>query len=652
MKRITTIIATSLLLAATAVPAGARSHAAYDGSRIFWDLNSLKIAFPSGIYSRLIQLQDGRLMAAAEGGGGIMVSYSSDNGSTWSASELIVRAGDRVPLAVPDLIQLTDGTIIVGYNPRPSSPYSEDRRFGIRAMRSTDNGATWSSPIFIYDASWTYEDGCWEPSFLELPSGELQCYFANEGPFTTSSEQEISVSRSFDGGLTWSEPDRVSYRAGSRDGMPVPILTDNDDIAVIVEDNGQPGYSGFRATVVRSSLADNWSEWVDGSSSKRNMIFANAEDKTDMSAAPYLRKLKTGETIASWQGMKGRTSELDMFVAVGDVDARNFKATTQPFTLDQSTHSLWNSVAVVDDGSVFAVGSHGTSSGGTEVKVIKGYPMTGFTANYGTPTIDGAFTNETWTKKNAQQVFMGQITRNRATMDFLYDRDNLYFFARVIDRTIFTDKVDNDGIFLYFDTKNVCDTYPQEGMFKLFLNVNGEVEFWSGNSNKWVSGDTPDGLQFVVKTKSSYYDMEVAIPWKSMGYDAAPMDNDMRCNIEVRDRRDGSIVTDAISETDARQSWTWPEFHLTYDDRASVGNVMADQLSATVTAKVSGRKLHLTSTALMNQVSVFAASGQQLHKERPLASEATIDMGGFVGVAVAEVKMADGSQQRIKFIVK
>ena len=43
----------------------------YSGSRIFWDTDSELTLFPSGNYARIIQLQDGRIMAAAESGGGI-----------------------------------------------------------------------------------------------------------------------------------------------------------------------------------------------------------------------------------------------------------------------------------------------------------------------------------------------------------------------------------------------------------------------------------------------------------------------------------------------------------------------------------------------------------------------------------------------------
>ena len=190
----------------------------YKGSRIFWDMSSKTTIFPSGTYSRMIQLQDGRLLAVAEGGG-VKISFSQDKGKSWSGARVIEENPDKMNYAVPDLIQLSDGTILVGFNPRPQEPYSEDRKFGIRVLRSTDNGETWSEPIFVFDAQNSFGDGCWEPAFLELPSGEVQCYFANENDYTTSNDQCISMCRSYDKGETWSEPVKVSYRAGARDGM-------------------------------------------------------------------------------------------------------------------------------------------------------------------------------------------------------------------------------------------------------------------------------------------------------------------------------------------------------------------------------------------------------------------------------------------------
>ena len=146
--------------------------ARYSGSRIFWDSRTPVTIFDGGGYGRLIELQDGRLMACCESGG-IKVSFSTNKGQTWTTPKLIAPNSNNTPNCVPDLIQLSDGTIIVGYNPRPSTPYTEDRHFGIRVRRSTNGGRTWSDEIFVYDADYTFENGCWEPSFLELPSGEL-----------------------------------------------------------------------------------------------------------------------------------------------------------------------------------------------------------------------------------------------------------------------------------------------------------------------------------------------------------------------------------------------------------------------------------------------------------------------------------------------
>ena len=144
-----------LLLASLCINASAGTMARYDGTRIFWDSRSPVTVFNGGGYARLIELQDGRLLACCESGG-IKISFSSNKGQTWTSPKLIAPNSNNTPNCVPDLIQLADGTIVVGYNPRPSQPYTEDRRFGIRVRRSTDNGKTWSDEIFVYDADYTF----------------------------------------------------------------------------------------------------------------------------------------------------------------------------------------------------------------------------------------------------------------------------------------------------------------------------------------------------------------------------------------------------------------------------------------------------------------------------------------------------------------
>ncbi len=616
----------------------------YQGSRIFWDKNSRQTLFSEGNYARIIELQDGRLLAVAERAG-VTVSYSSNKGETWSGAERILAQASGYGYAVPDLIQLSDGTIIIGYNPRPNAPYSEDRKFAIRCMRSEDNGVSWSAEIPIYTAQHTFNDGCWEPSFLELPSGEVQCYFANEGEYTSSGEQCISMCRSFDKGKTWSEPVKVSFRAGSRDGMPVPILLkDKSEIVVIIEDNGWPGRGNFAATTVRTTLEDNWnSGYVAANSANRSMIFETTPAVGIISAAPYICVLPSGETVASYQGNENRGSNdleyFDMFVEVGDDRARNFKAKSRPFALEKGKKSIWNSVAVVDTGVVIAVGSHGEPHGVNHIEIIKGYPKTCFVANYGTPVMDGTFKNDDYTYKNARQVLMGNETGNQTNADFLYDADNLYFTARVMDRTIIDNKIDNDGIYLSLDCKNACDTYPQDGMFRFFFDVNGTFTLQYGNDGKWVdaSEEMKAQVEYCLVKKSFYYDVEVAIPWRMLGFDK-PVTSMMRTNIEIVSRTESDIAYEIIPETLSRQSWTWMEFYL--NGAEAVADVKKDARKVKTT--VSQGVLNVKCSQPIESLTLTSFAGMTMYTATDCGKDCTIALP-LRGGGILQVRLTDGS---------
>lgn len=547
-------------IAATALQSYAVYHAPYDYPRVYWDINSTQTIFPAGNYARLITLQDGRLIAVAEAynPNGIKVCYSSDNGETWTQPEMIAPNPDKVNNCVPDVVQLSDGTIVVGYNPRPREPYSEERRFGIRCVRSTDNGKTWSDPIFIYDASHLFIDGSWEPSFLEMPDGELHCYFANEGPYTTNGDQEISLCRSFDGGQTWGLAEKVMYRQGHRDGMPSAIITVNNEIVVIVEDNGHQGYSGFRATTGRCSVEQNWHECpVLGASSRRHMIFALDKDKVGLSAAPYLRRMRNDYTLASWQGDNPDSGQIDMFTAVGDKDAKNFRQVVMPFHRTNGA-TMWNSVNVGFDDRVFALGSSGN------IQLMRGRVVDHVEAAYGTPEINGSFTGEEWTFKKAAQLIFGQASRMRSTHDFLYDDNYLYYIGYITDNHQMTEGIDKDGVFLSLDMDNEPSLYLDGNQFRFFFNISGDIEFYNvGTRNRWTKvAEVPDGVKSVVKRGTTYYLVEVAIPWKALGVEKPDTEKALRLNLQVNDIAPRGLRNDGIPEAEIKQPWTWAEFRL------------------------------------------------------------------------------------------
>ena len=81
-------IAITLLSLASYATLGAAPTEPYDFSRLLWDVNSQTVLFESGNYSRIIELQDGRLMAVAETYGspsGVRVSFSPNFGSSWTS---------------------------------------------------------------------------------------------------------------------------------------------------------------------------------------------------------------------------------------------------------------------------------------------------------------------------------------------------------------------------------------------------------------------------------------------------------------------------------------------------------------------------------------------------------------------------------------
>lgn len=532
----------------------------YSGSRIFWDTATRTTVFTGGGYARIIELQDGRLMAVCEGGG-IKIAFSQNKGTTWSSATRIVNNPSGINEAVPDLIQLSDGTIIVAYNPRPNAPYSEERKFGIRCKRSTDNGKTWSDEIFVNDASHTFTDGCWEPSMLELPSGELQLYFADEGPYTMNNDQQISLCRSFDGGLSWSAPQKICYRAGFRDGMPVPVLLkDQQEIVVIIEDNGW-GYGDFFPTTVRTTLENNWNNyWVNANDVNREKTLNLNYCPLATGGAPYLRVLPWGETVMSHQSPYDHNGKIQMRVAVGNEQARDFKAVSVPFSIGENEEGLWNSLAVIDTGVVVAV-----SGIAGNIEMIKGYPVRQLLAPYGKPAIDGKISpNEGYKTRTATQILLGTQTGTRVAADMAYDLDSLYFVARVSDRTLVTTGANADCLTLLIDAGEKTESAPQQGCYKLMIRPDGTFfRMQVGKDSSWKTADKSlMPLRTAASNTSSYYMVEIAIPWSALGLDETPVNHRLAFALECADNRSGKVYTETIPDAKQMKPYTWMPLQL------------------------------------------------------------------------------------------
>ena len=578
----------------------------YVGSRIFWDSRSPIVVFNGGGYARIMELQDGRLMACCEWSG-IRISFSSNKGQTWKEPTTIVTNTNNVPNCVPDMIQLRDGTIIVAYNPRPSTPYTDDRRFSIRLKRSTDNGRTWSKEIVVYDGGSTFETGCWEPCLLELPSGELQLYFADESPYDKNADQQISICRSFDKGLTWSAPACVSYRAGYRDGMPVPVLlSDSTTIAVAIEDNGW-GYNDFVPTIVRTTLSRNWNSFVPASSTYRTKAIDYKYCPVATGGAPYLRVLPNGETVLSHQSPYDHSGKPDMYVYVGNSSARNFKAMSSPFPVPQDQQALWNSLAVIDTGVVVAVSGY---SGG--IKMVKGYPKHQLEVPYGHPAVDGTRTiSEGYFSSKAEQILMGSETETYTYADLAYDEDSLYVICRVYDKKLVYSGEHADIVSIGIETESAPYTTPQLTSFRYDISPDATFHLYRGTGAAWeVQEKSSSHLAF--RRTSSVYTFEMAVPWSELGQENAPLGNAMTFNIQVTNGDGTSHVVECIADTKPNGPYTWMPLHFHANDHElPLFQIQADE-SASLQLVGSKGDYQLCATEEVCSLQLFDIHGRSL----------------------------------------
>lgn len=321
---------------------------------IRWD-DSTRHFVTDGVYARIKPVGE-KFALVYSAGPAAYIRWSDDECKSWSEPQKVAQAAGY-NYTNCEILELSNGTLLYMWNARPHD--GSGLPYKIMTATSADKGETWHEQT-IYTASTEGSDGCWEPVAIELPDGKVQLYFANEFPYKSSNEQEITMMTSHDSGATWSKPQTISMRQGSRDGMPVPIyLPHSKEIAVAIEDNGLRGL--FKPVIVRS--AKRWSEGaITGDSPQREEALATEWQLHDTiyAGAPYLIQLGKKHTILSIQSTEGRKGRdhryANMQVYVGDKDARNFRNRTTPMPqILANGNALWNSICAIDSKRVIAV---------------------------------------------------------------------------------------------------------------------------------------------------------------------------------------------------------------------------------------------------------------------------------------------------------
>jgi hypothetical protein len=192
----------------------------------------------------VVRLADGRLLAAYREGAGhvspegrICVVESADGGHTWGRPWVAVDGpyDDRDP----KLARLADGTVLLSYFVIDWSTRPRHTTWGPYVRRSTDGGRTWSEPVAVGTAmagrdqrgvlDWAASHG----AAAELPGGDLLLPLYGKPP--DHAWQRATVVRSTDGGRTWPAEGEALVAAADGVHFQEPTLTvlDGQVVALI-----------------------------------------------------------------------------------------------------------------------------------------------------------------------------------------------------------------------------------------------------------------------------------------------------------------------------------------------------------------------------------------------------------------------------------
>ena len=548
-----------LLFAAAALTAcGTREPGIDRGAvRIAWDgttyqemtstpvCNAPYTEEPNLYYPRAKHLADGSILLTFENdhfGWDIYARKSFDGGKTWTDATLIRHSypeestvgTDKRVFVNPEFIQLASGRILLAWQWRYNKGYNDlpntNQNCGVELVYSDDSGETWSEPREVYRGR------CWEPAFLELPSGEIHMYITDSqeikdgGSFACT-----SILRSFDGGQTWQgkelalntdvEPiSRTRWNGRGMDGMATAVLLDdNKGIVVPLETwSGRDVYD-ISPIIVRTSMEDNWH--FDGAAIRAEGGPAYPAKKLvnkDLKAyGPYSCKLNTGEMVILTNGR--HKTESGIFVLVGDREGDNFKYITRPFT-----KGYWGSIDQINDNELIAavtvrssskpMGAAGDYTGNItqrgKLLLIKGW------INRPRTIARGDIAPQPIKDFNPEGLWMlGKNYPSRIYADFGYTADSLQFISYVFDKNIASFSPENS------DAAQAIISRGKKGTYKLTVNAAGDYTVYKAENFSWcplaweygkastcVEGTLNDG-----EDEDLGYSAKMCVPWSLIG---------------------------------------------------------------------------------------------------------------------------------------
>lgn len=256
---------------------------------------------------------------ASDGHGPSYLARSTDGGGAWEPARPIYDPGPHNQTLNNQIVVARDASATVrayDFFTEFDTAANGTQSAHLALIRSADGGVTWSGPIPVaaIDAIGTYDpqnparrlrDGANLGSFAAGPGGELVAVW-QDARFSGGLRDGIALSRSIDGGLTWSTPVEINAVAATQALLPAVTVRSDGTIGVLYydmrNDTADPSTLLVDAWFTTSQDGVHWTE-------------THAAGPFDFDAAPVA---EGGLFIGDYQGVASVPGDFAPFYALAN----------------------------------------------------------------------------------------------------------------------------------------------------------------------------------------------------------------------------------------------------------------------------------------------------------------------------------------------
>ncbi|MBQ2733399.1 MAG: exo-alpha-sialidase [Clostridia bacterium] len=511
-------------------------------------------------YPRVKQMSNGKFILFYQNGNhGPDIYYClSDDGFEYGDPQLLFKGTADKLYSTCDALVLKNGDVLAIASYRLATNYLRyPMQSGIVIKRSTDNGATWSNEQVIFR-------GCnWEPSLLQLESGEIHAYWTNttglstgEGTFTSTG---TAIVRSNDNGYTWTgninkamsgqivSQQKTEVIKGVQmfsDQMPVAVELHNGRIALALETR-LDRVGSFRISIAHSD--DNWATALEpfkdvGPSTKLA--------KYCVGAGPYIGQFESGETLISYNRKNNLTFR------IGDDNSEKFGLEFSPFAGVSTNY--WGCFDIIGTHSIVTANEYRTKQGSTEINyIVSGrlYLNHLVDAKAHAITVDG--NSKEW-ENNTDALFVGSVSQAQCSTRFAKDGDKL---AILCERLDYSRDPEGDTVTVMIASKLSSKfhyeiTFGEGGVVEFIKSEKGEATVLDASQISFAAKVNEAGSE---KDDQAGYVAEMTVPLSLL----ESVEGEFVCNIVLDNTDNGKKSgSDVLSASDISRYNTWCKVRL------------------------------------------------------------------------------------------